>query len=164
VDLRAWVESLPDIAVIGVCGELVQLLNDHVTDDLDTLVAAAPVELSREPAFAAALARAQADYQMRLPPAESVAVARTLLSAVADSATLAPALAAVAKDYRDKRQFALEVLAFGVAVSMVIFVATTRVERSPDGKWHVVKDVASPALVKAAVRAVQPLGAQGGPG
>jgi hypothetical protein len=158
MDLRAWVESLPDITVVDVCEKLVDFLNEHVVDDIDTLVASAPPELRREPAFAAALARARADYQRRLPPAESVAIARSLLTAVADTPSLAPVLATVAKDYRDERMFALEVLAIGAAVSMVIFAATIRVERSPDGKWMFVKEPASPEIVREAIGIVSKLG------
>ena len=128
-------KSLPDVAVVDVCEKLVDFLNEHVADDIDALVACAPPELRREPAFAAALARARTDYQRRLPPAELVVIARSLLGAVADSSRLAPALAAVAEDYRDERQFVLEVLAIGAAVSMVIFAATIR-GRTPS-RWDV---------------------------
>ena len=30
MDLRAWVEGLPDIAVVDVCEKLVDFLNEHV--------------------------------------------------------------------------------------------------------------------------------------
>ena len=149
MNLRAWVEGLPDIAAVAVCEELVQFLSTRTTENLESLLAAVPVEIADQPAFAAALAQARVDDSLPVRPGSSAAVARGLLAAVADSPTLSPALAEVAEEYRDDKQSARAILSVGTAISMVIFVATTGVERTPDGEWRIIKDFATPALVEA---------------
>ena len=123
MDLQAWIDSLPDVAVVNVFDDLVQALTDQLSIDVETLIASTPAELAREPAFKSAIEQAKTNYHVRLSPAASVAIARDMLSAIADS-PMAPVLATVAQGYRDKQQFALEVLALGAAVSMVLMTCT----------------------------------------
>lgn len=157
MNLRAWVEGLPDIAAVAVCEELVQFLSTRTTENLESLLAAVPVEIADQPAFAAALAQARVDDSLPVRPGNSAAVARGLLAAVADSPSLSLALAEVAEEHRDEKQSALAILSVGAAISMIIFVATTEVERTPDGKWRFRKVIAPPALIEAIVRSFSQL-------
>ena len=70
-------------------------------------------------------------------------LARSMLGVAAASPALAPTLKAVLDVHSDTKQFVLETLALGAAVSMVILAATITVENG-----HVGKAELSPALAK----------------
>ncbi|TSD82899.1 hypothetical protein FFK22_040650 [Mycobacterium sp. KBS0706] len=140
MDLRKNVAALSDLAAVAICEELAAALLAQPDVSLDAAVAALPPMLAGDPDLAALHAGLEERYHFALPPEISVPLARSLLDAAAGDPALAPALAAVLDAHRDTKQFVLEVLALGAAVSMVIFAATTSYK---DGRIE--KKVLTPA-------------------
>jgi hypothetical protein len=120
------VAALSDLAAVAVCEELATTLlarPDVALDDVEL-----PALLASDEDFAALRAGLDRHYYMALPPDVSVPLARSLLAAAADDLALAPVLTRVLDDHRDTKQFVLEVLSIGAAISMVILAATTTYE------------------------------------
>lgn len=84
----------------------------------------------------------------RLTPEASVQAARALLRILAEDEALAPALQEAMDTYRDDKMMALEILAVGTAVSMVIVAATSSFE-GKIGKVKIKKDNATPGQLRA---------------
>src|SRR3954453_17949670 len=106
--------------------------------------------LRDDPAFTRLAAEAAGDPSAKLDTELSGRVAETFLLAAARDPDLSPLLAAELDAFRDEKQFVETALAIGLAISMIIVAATTRIEYS-DGKLKILKTTASPELVKAAV-------------
>jgi hypothetical protein len=143
MDLATRIAALSDLAAVAVCEELAAALLARRGVSLDTATAALPPELAADPDLKAMRAELDDRYHAALPPDVSVPLARSILEAAAANPALAPTLAVVLDTHRDTKQFALEALALGAAVSMVILTATTTVEHGRIGKVAL-----SPALAK----------------
>jgi hypothetical protein len=126
------VAALSDLAAVAVCEELATALlarTDVALEDVEL-----PALLTSDEDFATLRAGLDRHYYMALPPDVSVPLARSLLAAAADDLVLAPVLTRVLDDHRDTKQFVLEVLSIGAAISMVILAATTTYENGRLGK------------------------------
>jgi hypothetical protein len=150
-NLDAWIERLsrPENAktLVDVCERFTQEVIGAT--QLGGAVAAIPPQLGDDPRFRALWAEFPERYYTKLPPDLSEALAREMLSHVAADAALAPALRRFAESYRDEDQAAMQILAVGAAVSMIIMVATTRFEATFGGV-HVSKIAASAEQMNAA--------------
>ena len=101
------------------------------------------------PSFLALAAEASTDPAIALDKAASAAMAKTFLLAAATDPDFSPLAASELAEFRDEKQFVVEVLALGAAVSMIIIAASTRFEYRK-GAFKIIKEVASPELVKEA--------------
>jgi hypothetical protein len=144
MDLGDWVAGLSDLAAVDVCQQLVAAALRGPGASLEAAVDAVPPELAENPDFRELWDKFDDVSTMKLPPNVSIRLAREMLSSAAADPALSPTLEEVSRDYRDTKQFVLEVLAVGAAFSMVIFSATVTNE---SGKW--VKKELSPAQAKA---------------
>ena len=134
------VAALSDLAAVAVCEELATTLLARPDVALDHVEL--PALLTSDADFATMRAGLDRHYYMALPPDVSVPLARSLLAAAADDLVLAPVLARVMDDHRDTKQFALEVLSVGAAISMVILAATTTREKGRIGKKALTPELA----------------------
>jgi hypothetical protein len=105
--------------------------------------------IGNDPKFKALTAEASADPGVHLDQERSVAVAETFLLAAATDADLAPLVTEELATFRDEKQFVVEALTLSACISLIIVAATTRIEYRGE-KVTVVKETASPELVKAA--------------
>ena len=149
MQLGTWIDALPEKTVVDVCERFSSQIAGASEVELDAAVAGLPPELREDAEFIRLWDHFADEYYTKLPPALSVPLARDMLHMAAASPALASALAAFARDYRDEDQFALEVLAIGAAISMVIITATTSAEMRI-GEVTVTKHTATPAQIKAA--------------
>jgi hypothetical protein len=84
-----------------------------------------PEEFKDNALFKRALEMSDEEGAHPLPEAESVALTRELLRIFARDPVFAPSLAEALDEYEDNNLFVGEILATGVAVSMIIVAATT---------------------------------------
>ena len=124
-DLAAALAARPDVSVYDAADQLPPELSDQI--DPETLKTALDEH-----------------YHVALPPEVSIELARTMLAVAAADPDLAPSLARVLDETQDTKQFALEVLALGAAISMVIATATSKKDKHG---WS--KEALTPALAKA---------------
>jgi hypothetical protein len=136
------VAALSDLAAVAVCEEMAAALLARPNVALHD--AELPTLLADDADFALLRAGLDQHYYTALPPGVSVPLARSLLAIAAEDAALEPALAQVLDSHRDTKQFALEVLSIGAAISLVILSATTTIENGRLGKKAL-----TPELVKA---------------
>ena len=134
MELPERLAALSDFAAVAACQDLADALAKRrgaaLLDDADTLGAALP----RTADAAALKAGLLENYHLSLPPEVSIELARAMLAAAAAEPELAPLLEQLLDENRDTRQFALEVLALGAAISMVIVSATTTRDKDGFGK------------------------------
>jgi hypothetical protein len=138
--LGEQVAALSDLAAVAVCEELATALLARADVALDHVEL--PPLLTSDADFATLRAGLDRHYYMALPPDVSVPLARSLLAAAADDLALAPVVARVLDDHRDTKQFALEVLSVGAAISMVILAATITSENGRFGKKTLTPELA----------------------
>jgi hypothetical protein len=95
------------------------------------------------PSFEALAQEARSDPAVALDSAASAAVAKTFLLAAAADPDFSPLVASELAEFRDEKQFVVEVLALGAAVSMIIMAATTRFEYRK-GAFKIIKEGRKP--------------------
>jgi hypothetical protein len=134
MDLGPRIAALSDLAAVTVCQELAAALLTRSGFSLDAAAGALPPELATNPELIALRTGLDERYHTALTPEVSVPLARSMLEVAAADPELAPTLEVVLDAHRDTKQFVLEVLALGAAVSMVIIAATTTVEHGQVGK------------------------------
>jgi hypothetical protein len=119
MELAERLRGLSDLAAVDVCEQLAAAMIADV----------AVPDVLGEPLLApdsAALGETLAErYHEALPPTLSVELARSMLDIAAHDAAMAPRLAEVLDNRQDTKQFALEVLSIGAAISMVIIAANS---------------------------------------
>ena len=142
MNFPARVAGLSDLAAVAICQELAAALLTRPGVSIDAAVAALPPALAADNDLATLRANLDDRYYTALPPKVSVALARSMLDVAAANPELAPTLDAVLEAHRDTKQFALEVLALGAAVSMVILAATTTYKDGRVGKTVLRADLA----------------------
>jgi len=106
---------------------------------LDAAIANLPLELGKDATLQQMLDRFDAAYSAKLPPRVSPQLARDILNATTQNPALSPLLAKVAHEYKDTKQFVLEVLSVGAALSMIIVSACGMRIDIRAGKFTVVK-------------------------
>ena len=143
MELADRVAALSDFAAVAVCGELAAALAASSSMALTDAVDGLPAELVGDLDPQAIREGLDRRYQIAMPPEVSIPLARAMLGAAAEDEAIAPVLARVLDETRDTKQFALEVLALGAALSMVIVAAT-----SSYGKDGFGKAVLSPELAE----------------
>lgn len=140
--LARRVGALSDFEAVAACADFAAALAERrglaLLDDVDALS-----EIVGEIDTETLKANLDEHYHVGLPPDVSVELARAILAAAAADPQLAPMLEKQLEETRDTKQFALEVLAVGAAISMVIVAATTKRDR--DG-WA--KETLSPDLAE----------------
>jgi len=143
MDLSERVAALSDFQAVVACQDLAAALAARSEVSLIDAVDQLPPELSGQ--VDPQLLKEDLDerYHVTLPPEVSVRLARSMLTTAAEEPNLAPILAKVLDDTQDTKQFALEVLALGAAISMVITASTTT--KGKDG-WG--KQALSPELAE----------------
>lgn len=143
MELTERIAALSDFAAVAACQDLATALEARSGVALADAVDDLPPELIGRFDPAALKEGLGAGYDIALPPEISVQLARTMLQLAAEDEATAPMLAKVLDESTDTRQFALEVLAIGAAISMVIFTAT-----SSFGKGGFAKAALSPELAE----------------
>lgn len=143
MDLDARIDKLSDFAAVAVCGRLAEALLADPRFSVEDAIGRLPPEVGAG-TDAAALGKGLDDekYHLALPREVAVPLARSVLHAAAKSPELAPALEAALDDGADTKQFAVEVLALGAAISMVIFASTTTVADGKLGKTSLSAELA----------------------
>src|SRR6516165_10681273 len=134
MDLPARITALSDIAAVSLCEQLASELLQQRGIVLTEGASLVPPTVTGGVDLAALCAELDDTYHTKLPPDVSVRLAREMLLAAADDPTTAPVLTALLEARRDTLQFALEVLALGAALSMVILSATVTVDKGRVGK------------------------------
>ncbi len=91
-----------------------------------------PEEYRNKVPFERVLQMSSSERSQPLPEGESAALARVLLRGFAEDASFAPSLSKALDEYQDNTLMAGEILATGVALSMIIIAATTTFIRAVD--------------------------------
>ncbi|HYI47449.1 MAG TPA: hypothetical protein VEX35_03190 [Allosphingosinicella sp.] len=134
MELADRIAALSDFAAVAACQDLATALAARSGVALADAVDELPPELIGRFDPSALKEGLDMGYDIALPPEVSVQLARAMLLAAAEDETTAPVLAKVLDESSDTRQFALEVLAIGAALSMVIFSATSSYGKDGFGK------------------------------
>jgi hypothetical protein len=147
--IETRLRALKPIQQVALCQAIVARLYRD-SEAVQEAAQALDPALRDDPAFARLAAEAAGDPSAKLGAELSGHVAETFLLAAASDPDLSPLLGAELDAFRDEKQFVETALALGLAISMIIVAATTRVKYS-DGKVTIDKTTASPGLVKAAM-------------
>ena len=134
MELAERVARLSDFQAVVACQDLAAALAAQSEVSLIDAVDQLPAELSSEVDPQALKDDLDGRYHVTLPPDVSVRLARSMLAAAAEDDSTAPVLARVLDETKDTKQFALEVLALGAAISMVIAASTTTKGKEGWGK------------------------------
>jgi len=110
-----------------------------------------PEEFKNRAPFDRALKMSNKERAQTLPEAESAALARELLRTFARDPVFAPSLAEALDEYRDDKLLVGEILATGVAVSMIIVAATTTF-KGKIGSFVVSKKEADASLIESLLK------------
>jgi hypothetical protein len=143
MQLSERVAALSDFAAVVACQDLAAALAARSEVPLFDAVEQLPPEVAAQVDPETLKADLDERYHVTLPPDVSVRLARSMLAAAAEEPALAPTLSKVLDETQDTKQFALEVLALGAAISMVIAASTTT--KGKDG-WG--KQALSPELAE----------------
>lgn len=134
MELAARVAALSDFSAVVACQDLAAALAARSEAPLADGVDQLPAELGLQIDAQALKENLDERYHVALPPDVSISLARAMLAFAAEDPALAPTLVKVLDETRDTKQFALEVLALGAAISMVIAAATTTKGKDGWGK------------------------------
>lgn len=134
MELAERVAALSDLAAVVACQDLAAALAAQSEVSLIDAVDRLPPELSDQVDTQELKEDLDEHYHVALPPDVSIRLARSMLEAAAEEPAIAPTLARVLDETQDTKQFALEVLALGAAISMVIFSSTTTKDKEGWGK------------------------------
>jgi hypothetical protein len=148
-ELLNRLEALAPIQQVTLC----QAILARLTANPEAIRAASDVldpAVRDNPSFLAVAQEARTDPAIALDKAASAAVAKTFLLGAAADSDFSSLVASELTEFRDEKQFVVEVLTLGAAVSMIIIAATTRFEYRK-GAVKIFKEVASPDLVKQAM-------------
>jgi hypothetical protein len=152
-DLSQRLLALNDYKLLRFFKHFSQTVLDALDMDREQLVAAASIQAL--PVAVAAVADVTQDQaKAALEPKIAVECARTLLLQLASQPGTRDALRASLDSYGDEEMFVGVILAVGLAASMIIVAATTRLKLTfKDGKviGSITKDAASADVIKAAV-------------
>ena len=117
----------------------------------EELLEGIPEEYRSQVPFERALQMSSSERAQPLPERESAILARELLVGFAEDDAFAPSLSQALDEYQDNTLMAGEILATGVAISMIIIAATTTF-KGKVGAFDVAKEVASPELIKSILK------------
>jgi len=123
--LRDRIHKLDDFQAVHALAHIRDVLFEGMDSSLDDVLKAVPPDVAALPEFQQLLAAMETADSASLPSADSVRIARGTLELLADREEWAPILETALGSFRDNKAFALEILAIGTAISMIIMAATT---------------------------------------
>lgn len=110
-----------------------------------------PKEFKNRAPFERVLEMSSKERARPLSEAESAALTRELLYVFARDPIFAPSLAEALDEYQDDKLLVGEILAIGVAVSMIV-VASTTTFKGKIGSFEVSKEVADASLIESLLK------------
>jgi hypothetical protein len=116
-----------------------------------------PEEFKDRAPFERVLEMSRKESVRPLPEAESAVLARQLLYVFARDPAFAPSLAEALNEYRDDKLLVGEILAIGVAISMIIVACTTEF-KGRVGTFQVTKETADASLIESLLKNFPKLG------
>ena len=148
-ELLNQLEALAPIQQVALCQAILARLMAS-PEAIHAASEALDPDIRDNPSFLALAAEARTNPTIALDKAASAEAAKTFLLAAAADPDFSPLVASELAEFRDEKQFVVEVLTLGAAVSMIIIAATTRFEYVKGG-FKIIKEAASPELVKRAM-------------
>jgi hypothetical protein len=148
-ELLNRVKALAPLQQVTLCQAILARLTAN-PEAIRTASEALDPAVRDNPSFLALAQEARTDPAVALDKAASAAVAKTFLLAASADPNFSPLVASELAEFRDEKQFVVEVFTLGAVVSMIIIAATTRFEYRK-GALKIFKEVASPDLVKQAM-------------
>jgi predicted Zn-dependent protease with MMP-like domain len=152
------VNALSDSRAVKFLQYFNQGLLDAVFNDFEQLMQEIPKSVRSMPEFSI-IDHLSLDNEAQIEGEEAVAIARSILTTLANNPRFSTLLEKALDKYRDMDQGGKEILAAGLAASMVILAATAT-EFQYKGDWGVVriaKETATPELVQAVLKLGKPL-------
>lgn len=149
-------QQLDDHKAIRLLEQFAGRIFEGMETPMDEMLNGVIPEVKNTAFFQQALSLSQEEQGRPLPEHQSAEVARALLLTFAQDPDMAPALAQTLHEYRDDQLMVGAILATGVAVSMIIVAATTRLQVKI-GDGEIIKDAASEGQLKALLGALPKL-------
>jgi predicted Zn-dependent protease with MMP-like domain len=152
------VNALSDSRAVKFLQYFNQGLLDAVFNDFEQLMQEIPKAVKSMPEFSI-IDRLSLDDEAQIEGEEAVAIARSILTTLANNPRFSTLLEKALDKYGDMEQGGKEILAAGLAASMVILAATAT-EFQYKGDWgevSIVKETATPELVQAVLELGKPL-------
>ena len=150
-NLLKRIDELSDREAIRVLEFYAERVFEGMESSLKETLGGVPEEFKNRAPFERALDMSDKEGAHPLPEAESVALTWELLRIFARDPAFAPSLAEALDEYRDDTLFVGEILATGVAVSMIIVAATTTF-RGKIGSFKVNKEKADASLIESLLK------------
>lgn len=150
-DLLKRVEQLDNQESIRILEFYAERIFEGMETSAEEMIANIPAEFRDEIPFESILTMSRKESTQPLPEKESVSLARKLLIGFASDPAFAPSLAQALDEYSDDTLMVGEILATGVALSMMI-VASTVTFKAKIGDWTIKKEKADPALIKELIK------------
>lgn len=144
--LEARVEALPGHLAIRILEHASQRLFEGLETPHEEMIQAALPKLQGSGLVEQVQGMSAEQRAQPLPEEASAEIARGLLLCYARDPDLAPLVEASLQDYRDDKLMAGTILATGVAISMIIVAATTRL-KARIGTLEIEKQTADAELV-----------------
>jgi hypothetical protein len=156
-NLLQRIEELNDRKAIRVLEFFSARVFEGMQSTPEELLEGIPEEFKGRAPFERVLKMSSKERARPLPEAESAALTRELMYVFARDPVFAPSLAEALDEYRDEKLLAGEILAIGIAVSMII-VASTTTFRGKIGSFVVNKKEADAGFIEALLKHFPKLG------
>ncbi len=150
-ELIKRIDELDDQKAIRVLEFYSKRLFEHIETSPEEMLAGIPEEFKDRAPFESILQMSRKERAKRLPEAESVLLARELLRGFARDPAFAPSLLKALDEYQDDTLIVGELLAIGVAVSMII-VASTTTFKGRIGNFEIRKRLADAKFIEALLK------------
>lgn len=150
-NLLKRIDELSDRESIRVLEFYAERVFEGMKSSPEEMLDGIPEEFKNRAPFDRVLEMSDKEGAHPLPEAESVALTRELLRIFALDPAFAPSLAEALDEYKDDKLFVGEILATGVAVSMIIVVATTTF-KGKIGEFDIIKKEADASLIESILK------------
>ena len=145
------IDELNDLKAIRALEFYAERVFEGMKSSPEEMLDGIPEEFKNRAPFERALKMSNKERAQPLPEAESVALTRELLRVFALDPVFAPSLAEALDEYQDDTLFVGEILATGVAVSMIIVAATTTF-KAKIGNFEIIKKEADASLIESILK------------
>jgi len=127
------VEMLSDRKAIRILEFYAERLFQGLTTSPEEIIKNVPEAFKGHPIFEFWLNMSRSDSNKVLSETDSILLAKDILRGFAMDSSFAPALEDALNDYHDDKLMAESILAFGIAISMIIVASTTTLEAEIKG-------------------------------
>jgi hypothetical protein len=145
------IDELDDRKAIRILEFYSKRLLEGIETAPEEMLAGIPEEFKDRAPFESILKMSGKERAKRLPEAESVLLARELLRGFARDPVFAPSLSKTLDEYQDDTLIVGELLAIGLAVSMII-VASTTTFKGRIGNFEITKGIADASFIEALLK------------